>query len=119
MTGNIFLDCIFLFLICYALVNIFYSISDFLLRRYCRYPNKSFLMLNLTHESKSLECDIRSAISKSLNNKCALLILCSELDLDEYMILWRLTDSYEHIIITNPDEFFDKLETVKSISVSL
>jgi|GEM_PF-2679491 len=119
MTGNIFLDCVFLFLICYAFVSIFYNLSEFLLHRYCRYPLKAFLVSELTHASQTHECDIRCAISKSIKNKCALVFVCSGLDAGEYSILWNLTNSYDHIIITNCDEFASKIETAKDISASL
>jgi len=119
MTGNIFFDCVFLFLICYALVNIFYSVSEFLLRRHCRYPNKAFLVIDIAHEDKSIECDVRCAVSKSLNNKCALVILCDDLSLEEYTVIWRLTDCYEHVVVVNRNEFYEKLETAKNISSSL
>lgn len=118
MTGNIFLDCVFLFLICYGIVSIFYNLSEFLLRRFCRYPQKIFLVSELTHESETLECDIRCAISKSIKNKCALVIVCSGLDMEEYSTLWYLTDRYDHIIITTRDDLVNKLETAASISAS-
>ncbi len=118
MWGNVFLDCLFLFLICYAIVSIFYNVSDFLLRRYCRYPMQAFFMLEITHESKTIECDVRVALSKSIKNKCALMIVCEGLDLDEYTVIWRLTDSFDHVIVTTPDEIMTKIDTAKSINVS-
>ena len=119
MCGNVFLDCLFLFLICYALVSIFYNISDFLLRRYCRYPFHAFFMLELCHGSETLECDIRIALSRSIKNRCALVIVCDSLDLDEYIILWRITDDYDHVIVTTPYEVMTKIDTAKSINASL
>lgn len=118
MTGNIFLDCVFLFLICYAIVGIFYNVSEFLLHRYCRYPQKSFLVAELVHGSKTYDCDIRMAISKSMKNKCALVFVCSGLNMDEYTVLWNLTGRYDHIIITTREELISKLETAASISAS-
>ena len=118
MTGNIFLDCLFLFLICYALVCGFHQLSDFLLRRYCRYPQKTFLVADIHHRSESFECDIRCAVSKSVKNRCALVIICHDLDLDEYTLLWRITDCYNHIIITDCSDFSQKIEMAKGISAS-
>lgn len=118
MFGNVFLDCLFIFLICYGIVSIFYNTSDFLLRRYCRYPMRAFLMLELSHECETLECDIRVALSKSIKNKCALVIVCDGLDLDEYTILWRLTDNYDNVVVTTPDDLMSKIDTAESISVS-
>ena len=119
MSGNVFVDCVFLFLICYALVSIFYDLSDFLMKRYCKYPTKSFLVLEVKHESDTLECDIRCAISKSLSQKCALLIVCRDLSFEEYKVVWRLTDVYEHIVLTTREEMIGKLDTATNISVSL
>ncbi len=119
MTGNIFFDCIFLFLICYALINIFYSVSDFLMKRYSKYPNSSFLTLQIKHESQSLENDIRCAVSKSLTQKCALLIVCTDLSMEEYKLVWRITDVYDHIVLTTGEELINKLDTIKTISSSL
>lgn len=116
MTGNIFFDCVFLFLICYALINIFYNLSDMLLRRYSRFPNRSFLVLKIKHQSESQESDLRCAISKSLAQKCALLIICTDLSMEEYNLVWRLTDVYEHIILTTLEDLPQKLDTAVSIS---
>ena len=118
MTGNIFVDCLFLFLICYALINIFYSVSDFLLSRYSKYPNSSFLVLELKSESESIENDLRCAISRSLSQKCALVVVCTDLPLEEYKLVWRLCDVYEHIILTTCEELVNKLDMAKDISVS-
>ena len=101
------------------MVSIFYNVSDFLVRRYCRYPLRAFFVLELNHASETLECDIRTAVSKSQQNKCALVISCRDLDLDEYTILWRLTDSYDHIVIATPEDLTEKIETAKSINASL
>ncbi len=118
MSGNIFVDCLFLFFICYALISIFYDVSDFLLRRYCRYPQRSFIAVYLLHGSDTLECDIRCALSKSIKQKCALLVVCDELSHDEEKLVWRLCDCYEHVITCKPDEVPQKLEITTSISVS-
>lgn len=119
MFGNIFFDCLFLFLICYALVSIFYNVSDFLLRKYCKYPTKSFITIKLTHESDSLDSDIRCALSKSLKERCALLVVCDGLDFQENTIVWRVTDSYEHVVVTTTEDVVQKLDTAASVSVSL
>ena len=118
MSGNIFVDCIFLFLICYAVISIFYDVSEFLLRKYCRYPQKSFITLFVIHGSERLDCDIRCALSKSLKNKCALVIACDGLDVEEYSLLWRLTDCYDHVIVCTSEELAEKLETASLISAS-
>lgn len=116
MSGNIFVDFLFLFLICYAIFSIFYNLSDYLMRRYCKYPAKYFLTLFLNHESETLERDIRCAVSKSLEQKCALVVVCDNLNLDEYKILWRITDVYDDIIITTPDKVLSALENITYIS---
>ena len=116
MTGNIFLDCVFIFFICYGLACMFCNVSDFLLRHYCKTVQKAFILLPLKHESKTLECDIRCAVAKSLNNKCALMILCENLDADEYTMVWRLTDCYDHVIVSTQEEFPDKIEKAQAIN---
>jgi len=119
MSGKIFVDFIFLFLICYALISIFYNLSDFLMKRYCKYPQKHFFVLLLNNESDTLECDLRCAISKSLKEKCALVVVCDSLNSKEEMLVWRIADVYEHIVLTTRDELLGKLDTAKNISVSL
>lgn len=116
MSGNIFVDFLFLFLICYAILSIFYSLSEFLMRRYCKYPDKYFLTLYLNHQSETLERDIRCAVSQSLKQKCALVVVCDDLKLDEYKILWRITDVYDNITITTPDKVLSELGNVAYIS---
>ena len=116
MTGNIFLDCVFIFFICYGVVCMFCNVSDFLLRHYCRTPQKTFIILPLKHRAETLECDIRCAIAKSLNNKCALVILCENLDADEYIMVWRLTDCYDHIIVSTQDELPEIIEKTQKIN---
>ena len=118
MSGNIFVDFIFLFLICYAVISIFYDASDFLLRKYCKYPQRSFLIITAVHENDKLECDIRCALSKSLKLKCALIVVDDGLDTDEQMLLWRLTDCYDHVIVCTPEELPKKLATATAISAS-
>jgi len=118
MSGNIFVDFVFLFLICYALISIFYNLSDFLMNRYCKYPHKHFFVLLLRHE-ENLERDLRCAISKSIKEKCALIVVCDELNAEEYKIVWRIADVYEHIVLTTRDELIKKLDAAKNISVSL
>ncbi len=119
MSGNIFFDCVFIFFICYGFVSFFYSVSDFLMRRYCKNAQKNFIVLPLVKETKNIECDIRCAISKSLNDKCALVILCDGLNVDEYTVLWRLTDSYDHILVTTPDELPQKIDEIEKVNGSI
>lgn len=119
MTGNIFLDCVFIFFICYGLVCMFCNVSDFLLRHYCKTVQKTFILLPLRHESKNLECDIRCAVARSLNNKCALVILCCDLDADEYTMVWRLTDSYDHIIVSTQEELCEAIQKTQKINATL
>ena len=118
MSGNIFLDLIFLFLICYSLINLFRDLSEFLLNRYCRYPQKTFLCVEIKHKSESIECDVRCAVSKCISQKCALVLICTDLDLSEQTLVWRLTDGYDNVILTERDDLLNKLDTAVSISVS-
>ena len=117
MTGNIFLDLVFLFLICYSLVKLFRNLSDFLLKRYCNYPQKTFLCVEIKHKSETIECDIRCAVSKSVSQKCALVVICSDLDLSEQTLVWRLTDSYDNVILTDRDGILKILDIATSISM--
>lgn len=119
MSGNIFVDFIFLFLICYAIFCMFYNLSEFLLKRYSKYPPKYFYVLLLKHESQTMECDIRCAVAKSFKEKCALLIVCEDLDLNEYKLLWRITDVYEHILLTTPDKVKENLDNATLLGESL
>ena len=119
MSGNFFVDFIFLFLICYAVFCMFYNLSEFLMKRYCKYPARYFFVLSLSHGSETLECDIGCALSRSLKEKCALLIVCNDLSSDEYKTLWRITDVYEHIVLTTPEKLTGVLDKASYISEML
>ncbi len=119
MTGNIFVDCLFLFLICYAILSIFYNLSDFLLKHYCKYPQRTFLTIEIKHESKVIERDIRCAISKSLKEKCCLVIICNGFTEAEHTLAKSISACYDNVILTTPDDFKKITETASSISVSL
>ena len=118
MTGNIFLDLVFLFLICYALINLFRDLSDFLLKRYCRYPQKAFLCVEIKHKSETIECDVRCAVAKSISQNSALIMICTDLDLTEQTLVWRLTDCYDNVILTDRDGILNNLDVATSISMS-
>jgi hypothetical protein len=75
-----------------------------------------FFVLSLTRGNETLECDVRCAVSKSLKEKCALLIVCNDLSTDEYKTLWRITDVYEHIILTTPEMLTSVLDKASYIS---
>ncbi len=77
------------------------------------------MVLELKHGSESFERDIRCSVSKSLLQKCALLIICTNLDTDEYTKLWRITDVYDHVILATHEEIISKLDTAANISISL
>lgn len=119
MTGNMFFDAVIIFLIAYAIINIFYEIGDFFTRRYSQYKPKDYIVLPLKHGLESLECDIRLAVKKSCDTRCALVIVDESLDSDEKMILWRLTDECSNVIISLPEELPDKLKTAEAINASL
>ncbi len=119
MSGNFFVDFVFLFLICYALISIFYNLSDYLMKRYCKYPQKHFFVLLLDNESETLERDLRCAIYKSLVQKCALVVVCDGLIPEKEKLVWRIADVYEHITLITRDELIKKLDTAENISVSL
>lgn len=104
MSGNAFVDCVMLFLICYAIFDILTDLSGYLIKRFCKYPPGYFLVLSLEHESATLENDIRCAVSKSMSLGCTLLCVAKDLDKNEQNTLWRLVDVYDHVLIMTPDE---------------
>ncbi len=118
MTGNIFFDVVIIFLIAYAIINILYEFADCFIHRYASYHPKDCLILPLSHGTKSLECDVRMALKRSCDLKCALIIVEEDLDSDEQMILWRLTDDSENVILSHPDEVTQKIKTAMAINAS-
>ncbi len=104
MSGNAFVDCVILFLICYAIFGILTDLSGYLIKRFCKHPPRYFLVLSIEHKSATLEHDIRCAVSKSLSLGCTLLCIVKGLDKNEQSILWRLVDVYDNVLIMTPDE---------------
>ncbi len=96
---NIFFDALIIFLITYAIINIFYEIAQFLVKKFSKLPPKCELILLLNSGNTTLEADIRTAITKSQQTNCSLTIVDCDLTQQEKMILWRLTDVYENIKI--------------------
>lgn len=119
MTGNLFFDAFFIFLIVYAIIHICYEGGEFLIRKFSTYRHREFLLLPVSSGREELELDIRMAVKKSLNSQCALLILDLGLQPEEQTILWRITDPYGHVIIAEKHSFFEKLETTVSLNNSL
>lgn len=119
MTGNVFFDAVILFLIAYAVITIAYEVGDFFTNRFSRCKPKECIVLPLHHGTESLECDVRSAMKRSCDLKCALVVVDESLDSDEKMILWRLTDSSDHVIISLPEELSGKLKTAEAMNASM
>lgn len=117
MTGNIFFDGIFIFLITYAIISILQEIADILQNRFSRCRPKDVMVLVLSHGLQSLECDVRMALKRSQSMRCALIVVDDALDSDEKMILWRLTDPYQHAIITSPEQLVETIENAGTISL--
>lgn len=114
MTGNIFFDGIFIFLITYAIISILQEIADVFQNRFSRCRPKDVSVLVLSHGQKSLECDVRMALKRSLNMRCALVVVDDALDSDEKMMLWRLTDPYQHAFLSSPEQLMETIETAKN-----
>jgi len=119
MTGNLFFDAVIIFLIAYAIVNICYEIGDFYTRRYSKRHVNTCIVLPLRHGADDLEYDIRIALSRSEDARCALVIIDESLDNNEKMMLYRLTDDSDHVVISQPEELKEKLKTAESINASL
>ncbi len=119
MTGNAFFDGILIFLIVYAILNILYEFTDAFADRFSRYHPKDYLILPLVHGTESLEWDIRTASKRSCNLNCVLIIVCDGLDKDEEMILWRLTDQCDNVLLSSPEELTEKIEAATALNSAL
>ena len=119
MTGNVFFDAVVIFLLAYAIINIFYEVGEFFTNRFSRYRPKDCIVLPLEHGAESLECDVRLAMKRSCDLRCALVIVDLSLDSDEKMILWRLTDESDNVVVSLPEELPDKIKTAEAINATL
>lgn len=119
MTGNMLFDGVIIFLITYAVISIAYEIGGFLTNRFTCCKPKECILLPLRHGTESLECDVRLAMKRSYDLRCALVIIDESLDSDEKMILWRLTDHSDNVIISLPEELSEKLKTAEAINASM
>lgn len=109
MTQNIFFDAVIIFLIAYAIIDIFYEISECLLNKFSRVSPKDYIVLPLYHGDEHLECSVRFAIKRSNDLRCSLVIIENNLDESEKKILCRLTDKLSNVIISTPEEFNQKI----------
>jgi len=114
MTGNVIFDGIFIFLIAYAIISILQEIAEVFQRRFSRCHPKECVVLVLSHGTESLEYDVRMALKRSYNMHCALVIVDTSLDSDEKIILWRLTDQCEHVLISTPEQLIETIETARA-----
>lgn len=119
MTGNVFFDALFIFLIAYAMIHICYEIGDALVRRFSVYCPKDYILLPLEHGTESLELDVRRAVKRSVEHRCALLIVDKGLGREEKNILWRLVDSYDNVVISGLDDLSENLKRAEAINASL
>lgn len=114
MTGNVIFDAIFIFLITYAIINICYDIGDLFIGRLSRYKPKDCIVLTLSHGMPSIEMDVRMALKHSCDLKCTLVIVDEALDIDEKMILWRLTDNSNNVVISAVEDLPEKIKNIKT-----
>lgn len=113
MTGNVFFDGIFIFLIAYAIISMLHELADAFQNRFSRCHPKDCVVLVLSHGTESLECDVRMALRRSYEMHCALIIVDTSLDSDEKMILWRLTDPCDHVLISTSEQLMETIETAQ------
>ena len=119
MTENVFFDAVIIFLIAYAIINIFYEAGECITNRFSRCRPKNCIILPLCHGAENLECEVRMAMKRSCELRCALVIVDEALDSDEKMILWRLTDDCDNVVISLPEELPDKIKIAEAINASM
>lgn len=119
MTGNVFFDAVIIFLIAYAIINILYDVGDFLTNRFSRCKPKGCIVLPLHHGAETIEYDVRLALRRCCDARCALVIVDEALDSDEKMLLWRLTDQCDNVLIALPEELPDKINAAEAINALL
>lgn len=110
MTQNIFSDALIIFLIAYAIIDIFYEISNFFLNKYSKVSPKDYIVLPLYHGDEHLECLVRFAIQKSEVLRCTLVILPHNLDNCEESILRHLIDECKNVTVRSPEEFAESIK---------
>ncbi len=115
MTGNVFFDGIFIFLIAYAIISMLHELADAFQNRFSRCHPKDCVVLVLSHGTESLECDVRMALKRSCEMRCALVVVDASLDSDEKIILWRLTDQSEHVLLSTPEHLMETIETAQNL----
>ena len=112
---NILFDAVILFFIAYAILDILKACVTIFIRRFSKVATKGILVLPLDNGEDCLECKIRTAIAQSVNAGCALVIIDNFLNSSEKMILWRIADNYENVIISPPDKISEILTQSKGI----
>ena len=119
MTGNIFIDAVWVFMIVYACIHICYEVGTFLVERFSVYHHRDFVILLLTSGVETLEMDIRMAIKRSEDLGCSLLIVDSGLSTEEQMILFRLTDPYHHIVLATMEDALEQIRAADAVNAAL
>ena len=119
MTGNIFFDAGIIFLSLYAIIHICHQFVTYLVEKFSVYRHRDFLVLLLSTGTETLEMDIRMAIKRSETFACSLLIVDMGLLPEEQMILYRLADPYNHVILSAEHELTSKICRADAINGEL
>lgn len=118
MTGSFVSDVVLIFLICYALLHILYSLGDAILRRFSVCHHRECLLLLLQSGSETLEHEIRTALKTSDDLSCALLIVDDGLSQSEKLMLWRLTDGCERVTVAEPANLLEQVEKLSGAALN-
>ncbi len=119
MSGNTYLDTLLLFLVVYATIHILYGIGNFIMEHISVRTCSDCMVLMLSGGDETMEMDIRNSVAGSLKISRALVIVDTGISEDETFLLWRLTDTYDHIIMATPENMVEKIREATALTKTL
>ncbi len=114
MSGNILMDSVILFLLVYALLDIFTQIASFLSRMVMGRPRimDGNCVLFLHTGTDDLEQQVRKAVKNAENSCCSLLLVDVGLSGEEKRIAERLCAEYEFLYLYQKEQYIRYVENM-------
>ncbi|MBR5157185.1 MAG: hypothetical protein IKW59_05395 [Clostridia bacterium] len=109
MISMIIADSVILFLLIYALFDIFISLSDWLSEKLlCKKENVSHFVI-LLDKTQNIELHVKKAINEigSLSN---IVIMYENASGDKFKTAQKLCDKYESVVLLSKDEYLRYIE---------
>ena len=109
MIRMIIIDSVILFLLIYALLDIFMSLSDWLSKKLiCKKENVSHMVI-LLDKTQNIESVIRKAVNITKEN-INIVMLYENASGDKFKIAQKLCCEYEGVVLLSKDEYFRYIE---------